>query len=144
MDHDLHDKEGKEESDPVEDCSRPRDATGGIALLRDVIIERQDGASQVEGRIQRICKIISKGVVLRFGREINTVAFREVRGIELLLLMIISRESYNSFDSGEACLTSIGLLLPDRLPAQMQSKLKLMSRKIVTLKRISHLGISPP
>ena len=61
-----------------------------VAELRDEVVKGDDGTGKVEWGIEGVCEVIAEGKVGRFCRYSYTVSFREIGGIELLLLGVIS------------------------------------------------------
>ena len=61
--------------------------------LRDVVVERDDGTSEIKRGIQDIRQIIQKGIVLFLTTILNPISFGEGRGISLFLLIVRSGHS---------------------------------------------------
>ena len=76
--HELHGEEHEKAPDAVLDGARELNAGGLVPALRDVVVKGQDRAGQVEGRIDRVGKVVAEGVGA-FGRGgADSVAFGEV------------------------------------------------------------------
>ena len=105
MDHDFHGKQYNNEANGVHGSAFSGDAMRAVPLLRDPIVERHDRTSEVQWRVHCIGKVVAKGEVLWLSRNSDTIALGEVRGIELLLLDVISMISKN----GKVWYTSRGL-----------------------------------
>jgi len=73
VDHDFHRQQDDNEADEVHCCSLGRDAVGSIPALSDVIVERDDGPSEVEGRVHGIGEVIAESIVSRLGRYRDAV-----------------------------------------------------------------------
>jgi hypothetical protein len=61
-----------------------------VPLLRDVVVESQDWAGEVEGRVQDVGDVVAEAEVLRAGRGVYALALGEAGGIDVLLLKCVS------------------------------------------------------
>jgi hypothetical protein len=61
-----------------------------IACLRDVIVEGEDWACEIERRVHGVGEVVEEGEIVRFGGDGDAVTLGEVRGVELFLLDVIS------------------------------------------------------
>ena len=90
MYHDLHTKQNKSETDSVEKRTFCSDTMRAVPHLRHVIVECDDWACEVQGRIHSVCEVIAKTEVFSFCGDGDAVALGEVGGIKLFLLDVIS------------------------------------------------------
>lgn len=86
----LHGEETDEEADAVEGGAGAGDAPWGILYLGDVVVEGEDGAGEVEGRVEDVSEVVAEGVVLVVGGGCDAVAFGEGGEVELFLFVLIS------------------------------------------------------
>ena len=86
--------------------------------MGDVVVEGEDGADEVEGRVEDVGEVVTEGVVVRVvGAEGDAVAFGVGGWGEIFLLKWISlRRSRGRL--GRVCITSMGL--PARLSSDQR------------------------
>ena len=84
------DKEDDGEADRVQRCAFWGDAVWFIAALGDVVVECQDGAGEVEGRVEGVGEVVAEGEVGWFGGDGDAIALGEIGRVELFLLDVIS------------------------------------------------------
>ena len=82
----FHAEEGEDEPHAVEEGAFASEAEWCVSLLRDVVVEREDGAGEVQWGIQRVCDVVARAERGWLGRDIDAVSFRQRCGIELFLL----------------------------------------------------------
>lgn len=58
--------------------------------MRYVVVESYNGANEVEGGVDGVGEVVAEAVISRGGGGADTVVFREVGGVELFLLELIS------------------------------------------------------
>lgn len=74
VDHDLHGKKHNDETNCVHSRALGRDAVRSVAGLRDIVVESEDGPSEIEGRIHRVGEIVAETEVMGLGGNGNAVA----------------------------------------------------------------------
>ena len=85
--------------------------------LSDVVVEGEDGAGEVEGRVDGVGEVGAEGEGVGRGGEGNAVAFGERGGVELFLLGDISFVWVEDITGEGTRRTSIGL---DALLSKLQ------------------------
>ena len=78
MDHDLHGEQDNDKTYGVHFRPLWGDTMCAVALLRNIVIEGDDGAREVEGRIRRVCEVVAKGEVGRLRRRRDSIALGQV------------------------------------------------------------------
>lgn len=86
----LHAEEGKEETDAVFDGARGLNRRGAVFALRNIVVVGYDGADKVKRGVDGIGEVIAEVVVSCRGGGADAIVFREVGGVELFLLELIS------------------------------------------------------
>jgi hypothetical protein len=61
-----------------------------VSQLRHKVVECDNRACEVQGRVRCVGEVVAEAEVFCFGGDCDTVTFRQVRGIELFLLDVIS------------------------------------------------------
>lgn len=90
MQDELHAEEGEEEADAVFEGARGLDGWRAVFALRYVVVEGYDGTDEVEGGVDGIGKVVAEVVVSCGSGGADAIVFREVGGVELFLLELIS------------------------------------------------------
>ena len=98
--HYFHGEKGDEEADSVEEGAAGGYAGEWVALLRDVVVESQDGAGDVQRSVEGICEVVEKGVIAGLSGDGNAVSFGDSSGVQLFLLGVVSRWS-DTFGKGD-------------------------------------------
>lgn len=87
---DFHGEKTDDETNGIESGATLRDRRRGIVELVNVVVEGQNRAGQVQGRVQSVGEVVAEVVQPRRRGESHTVTFREVGRIKLFLLYFIS------------------------------------------------------
>jgi hypothetical protein len=80
-----------------------------VALLGDEVVEGDDGAREVERRVDGVGEVVAEVEVVSRGGGGDAVALREVGGVELFLLASVSEGVTIKGGWGWERFTSIGL-----------------------------------
>lgn len=82
----LHGQQAEEEAHRVADGARALNAGGAVLTLRDVVVERHDGARQVQRGVDGVGHVVAEVVVPRVRRDGDTFALGKLGWVRLLLL----------------------------------------------------------
>lgn len=90
MNHDFHGEQDNNETNKVEGGSLGSDAVRFVSALSDVVIESNDGPSEVERRVHGIGEVVAERIISRFSGYSDSVPLGEIGRVELFLLDVIS------------------------------------------------------